>query len=350
MPARGSRRRGAELGAEVPPPPVETGAPRRSARGAAPRGLGARAFGGRPRDGGIVATSAGSGPDDERRSIFAKTKMCKFFILGTCTKGSDCRFAHHAEELNQLPDLFCTKLCKALISTGRCNDKDCRYAHNKGELRSSPGVCEFLDSKLGEQDDMQFGNSSTSDRHELELGSAHMGPPVWVMMPTMMQDGCAPELWAGFGAAWMPTAVQWAADGPPEAQAWLQEEDAGLWTNLAEEQHSQWPPTDQGHEADWTQGSAPASIQGRASLRQRITCSHMPDGDDSPEAPSSSPLVVIKNTFLHVDAEKPTKGLKQVSTWGGNLSSAAEFLGDDDTADGAASHGQQLSSGGSEGE
>jgi len=69
--------------------------------------------------------------------IFMKTKMCKFHLLGICSKGSDCQFAHNKDEMNPLPDLYRTKLCKTLINTGQCNDSSCKYAHNREELRSA---------------------------------------------------------------------------------------------------------------------------------------------------------------------------------------------------------------------
>lgn len=76
----------------------------------------------------------------ERTAVFGKTKMCKFYILGVCAKGTDCAFAHHADEMKTIPDLSCTKICKTLINTGVCDDPDCMYAHNKEELRNVPGV------------------------------------------------------------------------------------------------------------------------------------------------------------------------------------------------------------------
>lgn len=76
----------------------------------------------------------------ERTAVFGKTKMCKFYILGVCARGSDCAFAHDATEMNQMPDLSRTKICKTLINTGDCDDPECTYAHNKEELRSVPGV------------------------------------------------------------------------------------------------------------------------------------------------------------------------------------------------------------------
>jgi len=77
-------------------------------------------------------------PRAERVAAFDKTKMCKFFILGACTKGASCHFAHAKEDLKNLPDLARTKLCKNLINTGSCDDPECTYAHTKEELRPAP--------------------------------------------------------------------------------------------------------------------------------------------------------------------------------------------------------------------
>jgi len=76
---------------------------------------------------------------EERTQVFSRTKMCKFHILGVCTKGEDCHFAHIRDDLELLPDLYRTKLCKTLINTGKCDDPNCQYAHNKEEMRCVPG-------------------------------------------------------------------------------------------------------------------------------------------------------------------------------------------------------------------
>lgn len=75
--------------------------------------------------------------DSSRTWHFNKTKMCKFHIIGACSKGPTCPFAHSKAEMRPLPDLTCTKLCKSLIDTGVCNNKACMYAHNKLELRTT---------------------------------------------------------------------------------------------------------------------------------------------------------------------------------------------------------------------
>lgn len=64
----------------------------------------------------------------------SKTRMCKFNLLGTCSMGSNCGFAHSEEELKPLPDLWRTSLCPVLFQTGQCNAKNCTYAHSKDEL------------------------------------------------------------------------------------------------------------------------------------------------------------------------------------------------------------------------
>jgi len=74
-------------------------------------------------------------PTEPWGDIFEKTKMCKFHLLGICSKGAACPFAHESTEINPLPDLYKTKVCKTLINTGKCGDADCTYAHSKEEMR-----------------------------------------------------------------------------------------------------------------------------------------------------------------------------------------------------------------------
>lgn len=95
---------------------------------------------GRHRGGQRRRQAANAVDRDAVSAVFGKTKMCKFHILGMCTKGTSCGFAHSQDEMKSLPDLSCTKFCKALINTGSCSDPLCKYAHNKEELRASAQV------------------------------------------------------------------------------------------------------------------------------------------------------------------------------------------------------------------
>lgn len=67
-----------------------------------------------------------------------KAAWCVFHARGKCTRGSNCSFAHSAEELRQLPDLRKTKLCNAFLG-GQCSNNNCSYAHGLQELRDFPG-------------------------------------------------------------------------------------------------------------------------------------------------------------------------------------------------------------------
>jgi len=73
-------------------------------------------------------------PASRRLSMFRKTKMCRFHMVGPCAKGDACNFAHSQEELEPMPDL--RRMCLTLIRTGTCDNSLCKFVHNKEELQS----------------------------------------------------------------------------------------------------------------------------------------------------------------------------------------------------------------------
>jgi hypothetical protein len=73
----------------------------------------------------------------QKSAQFSKTEMCKFHLLGICTKGSSCAFAHAESDLKSRPDLSCTRLCREFLQNGQCSDKNCSFAHSKDELRTT---------------------------------------------------------------------------------------------------------------------------------------------------------------------------------------------------------------------
>lgn len=68
--------------------------------------------------------------------VLDKTKMCKFFAKGQCTRGRFCTFAHRTEQLHAQPDLFRTQLCYAFSRNGSCRAGDaCKFAHSSNDVR-----------------------------------------------------------------------------------------------------------------------------------------------------------------------------------------------------------------------
>jgi len=84
-----------------------------------------------------------------------KTKLCAFYLQGTCGRGGDeCAFAHGEEQIQVQPNLHCTKLCPLMQSTGECNrGSRCKFAHSPEELRIlSPELRSILPSSWQQTD------------------------------------------------------------------------------------------------------------------------------------------------------------------------------------------------------
>jgi len=87
--------------------------------------------------------SGGDGTLRPPSKAFHRTKMCRFYLLGMCNRGSSCLFAHTPEDLKTRPDFSCTRLCERLLSTGTCDVEGCRFAHNRQELRQRKQAAEL---------------------------------------------------------------------------------------------------------------------------------------------------------------------------------------------------------------
>ena len=80
----------------------------------------------------------------KRLEAHKKTRLCKFFAMGACTRGSSCAFAHGSDQLRDQPNFSKTRLCADFVERGRCSRGEaCTFAHGKHELR--PGSA----AKLG---------------------------------------------------------------------------------------------------------------------------------------------------------------------------------------------------------
>lgn len=82
-----------------------------------------------------VAAAVAASHSSKLNVVCRKTKLCRFYELGMCTKDGDCNFAHGARELQPVPDLSNTKTCHVFATTGHCDRSDCRFAHSRDELR-----------------------------------------------------------------------------------------------------------------------------------------------------------------------------------------------------------------------
>uniref|UniRef100_A0A6T0UY62 C3H1-type domain-containing protein n=1 Tax=Alexandrium monilatum TaxID=311494 RepID=A0A6T0UY62_9DINO len=68
--------------------------------------------------------------------VYHKTRMCRFFLMGSCMRGADCTWAHAQNELVEPPDFFRTQICHRFKNTGKCrNGHDCPFAHTRHQLR-----------------------------------------------------------------------------------------------------------------------------------------------------------------------------------------------------------------------
>ncbi|CAK9032845.1 unnamed protein product [Durusdinium trenchii] len=76
-----------------------------------------------------------------RLDAHKKTRMCKFFLMGTCTRGRSCNFAHGASQLREQPDFSKTRLCAKYMESGFCPlGYRCSFAHGRHELRPRRGA------------------------------------------------------------------------------------------------------------------------------------------------------------------------------------------------------------------
>lgn len=71
---------------------------------------------------------------------FYKTKLCPWYIKGSCHWGVNCNYAHTLSEQREAVDLTKTKLCPTWLRQGVCTDPKCRFAHDYSELRATTDV------------------------------------------------------------------------------------------------------------------------------------------------------------------------------------------------------------------
>jgi len=268
------------------------------------------------------AADADGGDRQARTVIFTKTRMCKFHILGMCSKGSGCKFAHHKEELNPLPDLTRTKLCKTLISTGSCEDPDCQYAHNRDELRKMPDGLPHDAPAQGAQQFLEGHNNQPPPAAEAAFQQMFSGIQSVAMQWAQRQAAAQGPLAPG------PTGWGTGILGQTYPQ-WLQQQaQVGNAIGLPAPMESKVLSLAAGLSLDEKGAQARAATEipkDSASLELKLEARALPPSHED----ANEPRIVVKNTFIDLEQEPRQTTCPRSSTWGAGLSA----LGRSDTQD-----------------
>eukprot|EP00931_Biecheleriopsis_adriatica_P072961 TRINITY_DN4733_c0_g2_i1.p1 TRINITY_DN4733_c0_g2~~TRINITY_DN4733_c0_g2_i1.p1 ORF type:complete len:254 (+),score=49.42 TRINITY_DN4733_c0_g2_i1:102-863(+) len=119
---------------------------------------------------------------------YVATRLCKFFLEGRCTRGTDCTFAHG--ETRDLPDYAKTRLCEQFMNTGGCTKGDaCKFAHGKEEMQRQAAERKKLVKRQKKAE--RKSHAPTMAAVEAELAASFQPYTLWstsqvAPMPTFM--------------------------------------------------------------------------------------------------------------------------------------------------------------------
>lgn len=294
---------------------------------------------------------------DPQAHLLFRTKMCKFYQMGACTRGPQCGFAHDDEVLRATPDLKRTSLCPQLMKYGGCDKGDsCTYAHSKSELRSveprNPKKKASKETKEAQtpqgverqqsQQALMFGNKlNTMTQHSRgSAGADSDGGPSW----RNIQTGTSTITRSNSGIC---MANMTAKDTPAKLIPTQPVHDD--IPDEIRERRTEFLRTVMGLGSDEAveQNFVPNPLKAPFSSPRRVPQTELFNTPNfSPTSPPWRPLspsfdesdaadmrprfgsgsIVVKNTFLEIVNPGPNDGgqespaLRRVSTWGGNLS------------------------------
>jgi len=318
---------------------------------------------------------------DPQAHLLFRTKMCKFYQMGACTRGPQCGFAHDDEVLRSTPDLKRTSLCPQLMKYGGCDKGvSCTYAHSKSELRpvetrkqNKKGNKELQPQQHKLPQSQMLGNRSSNGSGELTHASANSDGPSWrsEAPPATTRNGSGIMRVASMSTKDTPAKVssprisnelasvrsRSRCPTHPKELA-LHDAQAEIIPACPEDQllsrRSEFMRNVLGIGADEADPNfVPNPLKAPFSSPRRVpqTAELFGTPNFNPTSPPWRPLspsvgglergkrfgtgsIVVKNTFLEIvspdgmkagDSESPA--LRRVSTWGGNLSEADEAKG-----------------------
>mmetsp|Transcript_51102 Transcript_51102/g.164024 ORF Transcript_51102/g.164024 Transcript_51102/m.164024 type:complete len:309 (+) Transcript_51102:117-1043(+) len=78
-----------------------------------------------------------AGNEVQRMQLFSKTRLCRFYEMGRCRKGTSCPFAHGDLDVRDIPNLYKTMICERWARR-LCpfSNVECRFAHGVEDLRA----------------------------------------------------------------------------------------------------------------------------------------------------------------------------------------------------------------------
>lgn len=106
---------------------------------------------------------------------FFKTRLCAFWEKNLCTRGAQCKYAHGAAELHQMPDLTKTSLCRTMVKEGSCSVPNCPFAHSPEDLRATDKFYKTTMCGFSSMGRCWLGDLCRHAHHENELRNISPG-------------------------------------------------------------------------------------------------------------------------------------------------------------------------------
>mmetsp|Transcript_19097 Transcript_19097/g.44469 ORF Transcript_19097/g.44469 Transcript_19097/m.44469 type:complete len:248 (-) Transcript_19097:213-956(-) len=227
--------------------------------------------------------------DAKRLEVHKKTRLCKFFAVGACTRGSACAFAHGSAQLRDQPDFSKTRLCADFIELGKCSaGQRCKFAHSRTELR--PGSAAKLGrpsarSATGHPDHQDEMKPEAAQVHVLQTLRAQHSRHEHAALKLMLQSLCSPGI--------LPAGTKNAVEHCQEPKGQSSFSRQTTWEGVE---------------------TGPASFSRDTSTTSTASSSDQPP-DPEPRA-STGPELRVRNTFLevHDDSEEDAPPMRRVQS------------------------------------
>mmetsp|Transcript_4457 Transcript_4457/g.5301 ORF Transcript_4457/g.5301 Transcript_4457/m.5301 type:complete len:297 (+) Transcript_4457:2-892(+) len=244
-----------------------------------------------------VAQTSSSDKDVKRLAAHKQTRLCKFFAVGACTKGTACPFAHGVSHLREQPDFSKTRLCADFMEMGFCSQGDqCKFAHGKQELR--PGSSAKSRSK---------GKAKVPNAEDAKPKSCG-----WGLQSGYEQAALKLILKSALGGQSQPRAT---GNGKCAAQwvEWTEGKgdcyDLNVCTSFSRQTTCEGVETSSAHFSRCSSATSDSSIPEMGPNGLELECpNRLPVAEPTTHETTDSWQVRVKNTFIEVEDETIQEG------------------------------------------